>query len=270
MRYLKLSFEYIKKNFLYLLPLVLIPAILVGAGTEPCSMIQFFMDFNLEEYQTFGSIFLAQSEVTWWAVLGAVLILPIIIASLSGLCGVITRHMRYGIIGYDKLYRRVNYNFLPVLKISLVILVGLQLYAVVCTSLTLLWTTVIKDVTVALSLTIVTNLVLLVALFFCMVIAFFILPSMCVSGLSFRTAIAESAHIIKRKFFSILLAIVLPLIIPYIIMGVLAAFDLWWRRIINPFIYIFFFMYYISLMFTAYFDIEDIDREDIKDKFLID
>ncbi len=72
----------------------------------------------------------------------------------------------------------------------------------------------------------------------------------------------------KGKFFRMMFAVVIPMIIPYVVMATLAAFGFWWRRIINIFLFIYIFSYYITLMYTSYLDIEDIDREDLKNKYL--
>ena len=91
---------------------------------------------------------------------------------------------------------------------------------------------------------------------------------MSITGLNLRKAIAESITLLKGKFFRMLFAIVIPMIIPYILMAVFAAYGFWWRKIINIFLFVYIFSYYITLMYTTYLDIEDIDREDLKNKYL--
>ena len=91
---------------------------------------------------------------------------------------------------------------------------------------------------------------------------------MSVRGLNLRKAIAESVSLMKGKFFRMLFAVVVPMLIPYVVMAVLAVFDFWWRKIINIFLFVYVFSYYITLMYTSFMDIEDIDREDLKNKYL--
>ena len=39
-------------------------------------------------------------------------------------------------------------------------------------------------------------------------------------------------------------------------------------KLFNIFLFVYIFSYYITLMYTTYLDIEDIDREDLKNKYL--
>lgn len=270
MGYIKQSLIYYKKNLFYVLLLSLVPAIIIGGGTEPCSMLQFFINFPHGNYNTFGDIFLAQSELSWRSILIGIVIFPLFIASISAFAGMISRHFRYGILNFDNFARRINNNFLQVFLLSVMFLLLTQIYAIICTSITLVWVTTIGINTTSLALTIVTNLIfmaiVLVIFAFCSVA----LPIMSISGLGIKKALAESIRLVKPKIFKVIIAIVLPLIIPYTIMGVLAGFDFWWRKIINPFIFLFIIGYLMILMYIIYCDVADFDREDIKDKYFLE
>ena len=270
MGYIKQSLIYYKKNLLYVLLLSLVPAIIVGAGTEPCSMLQFFINFTDGNYKTFGDIFLAQSEVTWRSFLIGVLVFPLIIASISAFAGMISRHMRYGVLDFDNFTRRINNNFLQVFLLSIIFLVLTQIYAIICTSITLVWVTTIDVNTTSLALTIVTNLIFMAILLMIFAFCSVALPIMSISGLGIKKALAESIRLVKTKILKVIVAIVVPLIIPYTIMGVLAGFDFWWRKIINPFIFLFIIGYIMILMYIIYCDVADFDREDVKDKYVLE
>lgn len=268
MRYTRLAFQYLIKNFWYLALATLVPAVVMGLFTEPCSMIQLFANFNFVELATFGDVFTAISELNWWSLLAGVFAVPIFSVFFSIVCGLESKHMRWGILSGDGLPRRINNNFLPVFELIIVFLLAMELYALICSLFTFLWVKVVQKFAVKLALTIIFNVVIFLVMLCIMVMFSLTLPIMSVSGLSLRKALAGSVTLLKGKYFKMLFAVVVPMLIPYAAMGAMAAFDFKWRGIINIVIFIFIFSYYITLMYTTYFDIEDIDREDLKNKYL--
>lgn len=268
MRYIKLTAQYMYKNILYISLVMLVPSLIIGMLTEPCSMIKFFAEFNQNELVTFGDIFLTQSELNWKSLLIGLLLAPIVMIFISMLCGLESKHMRWGILSADGLWKRVNNNFLPVFKLSILFLLSMELYALICSAFTFLWVKVIRNAAASLAVTIVTNVLLGLVLFAVMLLLILALPIMSITGFNMRKALGESIVLLKGKFFKIVFAVVVPLIVPYIIMAVLASFGFWWRIFINTILYMFIIPYIITLMYVSYCDIADIDREDLKSKYL--
>lgn len=249
---------------------MLVPAVLTGIFTNPCTMLDFFIGFDVEKYNTFADIFFAQSEIRSWVplVIGLVIV-PIIIIFISLLCGVESKHMRWGILSFKEIPRRINNNIMPVFKLVLAFLLLMQLYAVVCTTITFMWIKIFKKYVTALTLTIITNVFLFILLLIVFATVSLMLPIMSITGLNMKKAFVESMMLVKGKFIKILFAILLPLVIPYTIMGVLSAyFNAWWLKIVNAVMYLFIYSYYITFMYVTYCDIADIDREDLKNKYL--
>lgn len=268
MRYARLSGQYLYKNFWYLALATLVPAVVMGLLTEPCTMIQLFANFDQTKFVSFGDVFFAISEVNWKSVVVGIFAVPIFSIFFSIVCGLESKHMRWGILSGQGLLKRVNNNFVPVFKLILVFIVMMELYAVICTLFTFLWVKAIKKAVVALTLTIIFNVIFFIVLLSSMVLLSLTLPIMSITGVNMRKAMARSTALLKGKFFKMLLAVVLPMLIPYAIMATLAAFGFWWRKIINIFLFVYIFSYLITLMYTTYLDIEDIDREDLKNKYL--
>ncbi|MDE6967975.1 MAG: hypothetical protein K2P12_04875 [Clostridia bacterium] len=268
MRFARLAFQYLRKNFWYLAIVTLIPSVILGLFTEPCSMIAFFAGFNQNQLVTFGDVFLSISELNWKTLVAGIFAVPIISVFLSMVCGLESKHMRWGILSREGLIKRVNNNFLPVFKLIIVFLLTMECYAVICSLFTFLWVKVIHKAAVALALTITFNVMFFIVMLFIMVLLSLTLPIMSITGLNLRKAIAESTTLLKGRFFRMLFAVVVPMLIPYAIMATLAVFGFWWRVFINVILLIFVFSYYITLMYTTYLDIEDIDREDLKNKYL--
>ena len=267
MRYMKLAFQYMTKNILFLLAVVIVPAILVGLTTEPSSMLMFFVGFTDADYTSFGQIFLAQSEMNWKSLLISVAVIPIVIAFISGACGMVARQMRYGVVELKDFHVRINNNFILICKTVFILIVVSQIYAVFCSAATFFWVKMFDDKLWALSLTIIFNS--LTMFIFIIVGSLFSLavPTMSITGLGMRSGLAESAKIIKGHFMKFLVAVFVPIAIPYTIICTLAAYDFWWRRFIYPVFFVFMFAYYISLLYATYCDIADVDREDLKNKY---
>ena len=268
MRFARLALQYLRKNFWYLALVTLIPSVVMGLLTEPCTMIQFFVEFDQTKLITFKDVFFSISELNWKSLLIGAAAVLIFSAFFSMLCGLESKHMRWGILPSEGLPKRINNNYLPVIKLILVFLFLMELYAVICSLFTFLWVKVIHKAAVALAMTIIFNVVLFLVMLSAMILLSLTLPVMSISGLTLRKAMAESVALMKGKFFRMMFAVVIPMIIPYVVMATLAAFGFWWRRIINIFLFIYIFSYYITLMYTSYLDIEDIDREDLKNKYL--
>ena len=268
MRFSRLALQYCHKNWWYLAIATLVPSVVMGLLTEPCTMIQLFANFNQAKLVTFGDVFFAISELNWKSVVAGIFAVPIFSIFFSMVCGLESKHMRWGILSGEGLSKRINNNFLPVFKLMLVFIFVMELYAVICSLFTFLWVKVARKAVVALGLTITVNVILFIVMLSAMILLSLTLPVMSITGVSLRKAIAESITLLKGKFFRMMFAVVVPMLIPYVIMAVLAAFGFWWRKIINIFLFIYVFSYYITLMYTTYLDIADIDREDLKNKYL--
>ena len=268
MRYIKLSLQYMTKNFLSLFAVLLVPSIILGLTTEPSSMVRFFVGFKDSNYDSFGQIFFDQSELKWRMLLISLLCIPLIIVFISGACGMVSRHMRLGVLDFKNFNRRINNNFILILKSVIVILIISQLYAVFCTSTTFLWVKVIPEINGALTMTIITNVLAMLTVVMLFAIFCLAIPTMSVTGLGLRRALAESMSMVKGHYIKMLFAIIFPMIIPYAALSALAAFDYWWRIIIYPFFFLLTFSYYISFLYVTYFDIADVDRDDLKNKYV--
>ncbi len=268
MRYIKLSLQYMFKNFFQLFLVVLIPSIIAGLVSEACSTVKFLAEFKEGNYQSFTSIYLAMGDYDWKNIVAGVLLLPVAVIMISGACGLVSRHMRLGIMNFNNFNRRINNNFLVVLKTIILLLVALQIYAIIISATTFLWVKLFATIQGAYVMTIISNVIMMISMVLFVSVFMLSVPTMSITGLNMRGAMAESMTMIKGNFLRILLAVVFPLVTVYAGMCVLAAFGIWWRWIIYPIGFIFILSYYISLMYSSYCDIADVDREDLKNKYL--
>ena len=108
MRFSRLALQYCHKNWWYLAIATLVPSVVMGLLTEPCTMIQLFANFNQAKLVTFGDVFFAISELNWKSVVAGIFAVPIFSIFFSIVCGLESKHMRWGILSGEGLSKRIN------------------------------------------------------------------------------------------------------------------------------------------------------------------
>ena len=79
MKFLKLSFDYIKKNFLLLLIFAIIPTIFFGFLLRPFNLFEFICDYSKINVKSFASLFNSLFNFNFWHILLVLLGLIILI-----------------------------------------------------------------------------------------------------------------------------------------------------------------------------------------------
>lgn len=269
MRYIKLSFGYIFHNFWWVLLLSLVPGIILGLFTEPTSIFKFLLNIDANIESGFSAIFSNVSELNWFSLLFGIILLPIFSVFISALCGIESRHMRLGIRDLKGYFKRVNNNILPVILMTIVLLLALQIMALLFSAFSYLWIKTISYIPLAIGLTVTTAVVFMLILLVLVSLLIIWLPTMSITGLNAKKALGTAFSNMRGKIFNVYLAVTLPLIPMFAIMCLMSAYDFRFAFLINIILYSFMVMYFVTLMYVAYCDINDIDREDKKDPFLI-
>lgn len=262
MRYVKLTLSYMWHNALYLLMFSLIPALLLGLLTNPANGADFLRDFSM--LNEFSDIFGSISELNWKSALIAIAVIPVILIFLSAMCGCISRHMRRGRYGFDKFFRRVNNNILYAFIILISLIIALQLVALFSSAFTIMWIKFFGNGRVGMALSAVTLIVLWGIFLMIASLCVVWLPTMTITGLNPIKALAESMRSSKGNYWKLFIAVLLPLV-PYFGVAIpLSFFEVTARQLVFVVLNLLLLPYYITLMYTAYCDINDIDREDLK------
>ncbi len=129
MRYTMQSTKYVLKNFIYLLPFAIIPAILLSISTDE-EAIYYVVKALLEgevETWTFVSIFRAISILNFAtpkSIVFGVISIVVIIPCVAMLMALMEKHMRIGKRTYHGLWRRLNNNLISTF-IGVVLLLAL-------------------------------------------------------------------------------------------------------------------------------------------------
>lgn len=265
MKYLKMSLNYSNSKFWYLLMISIIPAVLIAFVASPYATINFLCDYYNQDVSSFGTIYKTildiNTRIAWLGIVG-VFVIPF---SISILMGAIDRHMRMGefSLGFDRILSRVNFNFMTSLKFSIVALIIYELnlffQAIFFYAMASLFVP-----KVALILNIVWYVIMFIIMLFAFSLIILWVPTMLHTGLNSIPAFSLSVRQISKYLPSIALILSLP-ILPMILFMVLdSLLNLKIGILLDSVVLATMFVYYAILMYTIFYDINGIEREDLK------
>lgn len=264
MKYAKLSFNYIFKNFLYIFLLGLVPMAYVGGLISPFKTFEFMTNYANITVNSFGDVFYALIDFQIVPIILAVLGIAVLSIFVSLCIGQMENHMRSGKLNYKSMFQYLNNNILVVmlnLFICLVIWFVLQfllsgliiLLHLVCSGMGNQPTT----------LNIILAIILCVLKFVLFIgitsIMFITIPNMLISGYPTKQAIANSIKLVNKNMFGYLLAMLLPFAIIIPLACVLKGNLTYITNVLGTLIL---FMYYTALSMTSYFDLSGMNRYD--------
>ncbi len=271
MSYSKMSFDFIRRNFLRSMGVMLIPTVLLGILLQPMNIVEIIVSIGKKEetYHSFIDIYRKINGYTGaWRFSFIVITIVLSIIFLSLLSGFIRQKMRYGLDSRGKwsmIGSHLNDNFVPVLKYLLLLFLSLEVLAVLLS--TFLYTTIkIFDNALPMCL-ILSFLFLLIELLF-LAMSLLTVPNMTMKGFGLFKAFGHSVYSLNSKiirvFFSIIwvavlmcLPIVILIIFPFKGASILLA--------LFSFLFYWTLASYIGvLVYVVYFDVEELEREDLK------
>jgi len=271
MSYSRMTLAYMGRNFLKSMGLMLIPTLIFGIFIQPLSMLEVIVSIGRKEqtYNSFLEIFkkINGFDHMWkFVFLAIALLLALVIISLES--GYNRQNMRYGSVSrgiWKNAWTYLNDNFLSVFKYSIVILISLEVVAILMS--TFLYTT-IKLFRNALPMCIIVALLFILLEIYFIAVTILAIPNMTMKGFGLFKAIGQSIYSLSAKsiklFFSVLWVaalLVLPMIFLIIfpfngVKYLLAVFSVlfYWIMI----------SYSCALTYVVYFDVEELEREDLK------
>lgn len=120
MNYIKDVLNYYLKNFIYILVITIIPAVILGLIANPFALAEFLANYPSYKITTFGDLFFAVYNLGWIDVLWIVLSLIILVVYLSIMLGFIESHFRTGNPSLVNSLK-INLNALSVIKTAIVL-----------------------------------------------------------------------------------------------------------------------------------------------------
>lgn len=271
MNYIKLSFQYIKHNFWSTILYAIIPAAMFALFTNPCSIFEFSVKFDPQQINGFFDVYVQMNEGTknWKTLLWVIASIIVSILLFSALIGNMQYKMRFGEnrkIGFKSFFKKVNNNSLAVCFCMLVICLTNLLFGLINTAFAYFY--IKRVVKIATVLMMITYVSLFVVLLFIACFGLIVLPLMTIKGYGIRLAVAESSRLIAHNFGKCFVALLLPVLIFLVPIMALSIKEftgyIYVKTAVTFLLNAFIFTYFITLMYTMYFELEDVEREDLK------
>lgn len=267
---MKTTFGYLKQNFWRMLAYCILPALVLGLISSPVSLIRLLFSEQLDNSVSFSEVFLAGTDLNKPYKIGVMILAFLLYAFCASACvGSVQHKMRYGHFykfSAHNLFRLVNNNFLPVAKGMIVLMLLMELLGIVTTVFVFFWSKVvtIKAATVALC---AITVILFVGLFlFVAAMLILTIPNMTMRGFGLFKSIKLSWTASINKAGKLLPAVTLPVIIAYVPLVIVNAFDIMvLTQVLDVLFYVFALMYYHVLMYVIFFDVENVETADINE-----
>ena len=274
MIYVSKTFSYMRKSFWLLALISLVPALLLGLFVRPMGFISFVPDYASTTVTSYADIaWLIFDRYATVYVYPIVLIFVTLVICMSLALSVIEKHFRTGRLMFKAPLQDINSSLFPTLKMLSVITAAYLLYKFILSGLVTLLHFLISGSGAPNTVTIVIVAVVVVALFFLMM--FFAVPVllwtplMLTFGYSFADAFIAASRMASKAFWKLFLALVLPFVAVILVQCVLELLPLHIAALkaVAAVMYLFVIMYMSALMMVAMFDLTELERRDVKDKY---
>lgn len=264
MKYIKLSFKYLFKNFLYIFLLAVIPAVFLGTLTSPFKIFEFMTNYKDITVNDFGSIFSGLFDVKFLPIFFGLIGLVILAIFVSLAIGQMENHMRSGKINYKSMFQYVNNNILVVLVNIFITLIIWFMLQFLLSAILFLLHLIISGLGNTPNVANIILAVLLCALkfvLFIQVVSIMLIniPNMLISGYPIKQAISNSIKLLNKNNFQFLLAMFLPFVI---IIPLACLLKGGWCYLTDILGVLIIFLHYTTLCMTSYFELSGTPRYD--------
>ena len=263
MNTLKSIIKYLFSKFLYLILIIGLPSIFAGFTMTGKGIFDLIMHFNEYNFTGFSNVYMTVlSRNPNWLYLQPIAFLFLALG-LSLLYATIDSHMRMGDFSIRNIVRKLDYNFIPSFKFVFSLAVTDHLIMLLVSSLTYLYYRVIGG-RVAWTLTIVT--IFLLGLAFMAIVTWLLLwlPTMLHTGLRDSRSFVMASKQIGPVFIKTMSTLLIPTL-PYVLFMLLnSAFNWGVAPVFDILFSIFFGVWSVVTMNTVYYDLNNIEREDLK------
>lgn len=269
MRYTRQAIKYVFKNFFYLIPFVVVPALLLSLSTDEKAMSSFLRTFFSGDLHgwTFAEIFRTISVLnfsSWKSILAGVGFLIAIIFFVAFLMAFLEKHMRIGKRSYVGVFSKLNDNLISTCGYGTLLLAIYEFWSLIASAL-LFFISRINAVIMAYVFSALAFLAMCIILLAVINLIYLWLPCMQITGFKAKEALYYSNNLntpVKRR---IVAGQLLFLFIAYSLIFLCAWFavSFVWFTVLTTILYSFLIMLYCVRMQIVYFDRDNIDRADL-------
>lgn len=271
MKYSNMTLSYMRHNFLRTMGATFIPTLLLGIFLNPFNVIEIIVSIGKKE-DTYNSFLDIYGKINGYTGIlrFSVIIIAILIAiiCLSILSGLVRQKMRYGLDNKGKwsmIGSHLNDNFLPVLKYIILLFVSLEALAMLLS--TFLYTT-IHVIGNALPMCLILAFVFFLIEIFFVSASLLTVPNMTMKGYGLFKAFGHSIYSLSAKMFKVfgsILWVVLVMSVPMIALILFPFKGGNYLLLLCSFLFYWILASYIGvLVYAVYFDVEELEREDLK------
>lgn len=281
-KYFRMTFAYMKTNWVSVLLHALFPALLYAYFINPTSSFDYIMTEistldPARAIDVFATINDGSKWSNWQYIVFYLVVLFGTLVVFSSFIGNIQNRMRYGKTiypGISGVFKRTNENIFATIRAGIFLVASMELFALV---MSVIIYCVIKMTAIAALRIILVCLfaaILIIGLFYGCAWLSCALPNMTLRNEGLFKSISRSMVMVKEKQIKVFLCFIIPIIISYIPLLVCAAFDIVYDHLVLSIVryivifvfYLFSFAYYIILMYVVFFDVNEIEREDLNEE----
>ena len=269
MKYTVQAVKYVARNFIYLFPFAILPAIFLAISLDEValnSVLSSFFSGEIKDW-TFFNLFCSISVLNfgnWKSIVSGIVGIIVFIPSVAFLMALLEKHFRIGKRTYNGLWSKLNDNLLSTAGYGLQLLAIYEVWSLLTASV--LFITTLFDVAVAYVLAIVVFLVAHVLLVYLIGMIYLWRPCMQITGFKPLEALHYSYHLASPIKWKISFAQSLFLIFAEALTGLCALFVPFEIVIFMPIatlLYLIMIMIFCVRMQIAYFDRDAIERADL-------
>ncbi len=269
MKYTIQSGKYVLKNFLYLFPFVILPAIFLAISTDEAaitSVVEAIFEGDIEAW-TFSEIFRSVSVLnfaSWQAIVFGLVGIIVIVPCVALLLAFLEKHMRIGKRTFNGLFGKLNDNFVSTCG-SVFLLLGIyELWSLLLAAF-LFFVSRIAITVVAYALAAVVFFAFHVLLMLAISTFYLWTPCMQITGFRAFEALNYSYHLMGEIKGRIVVAQFFALVLVEGILCVCAMYipTFFVFDVITALLYAALIMFYCVRMQIVYFDRDHIERADI-------
>ncbi len=278
-KYVKSTFTFVKNNWVSVFLHVLIPAVLYTIFVNPTSSFDYIMkEISTMDMNNIFDIFIRINDGSrwnsWQYVVFYFALIVITLTIFGSYIGKIQNKMKYGrplYTGIKGVFKRTNENLWAAARAGIVMILFMELFAIAMSIVLFFAVKVTHIAALRIMIVLLAGLILIAGSFYGLAWVSCALPGMTMRRQGLFKAISESTRMVGNKSGIIYLDLILPLVITYIPVLVVSGFDvvydhviLYIFKLVTSFIfYGINFMYFIPYMYCLFFDLNDIEREDL-------
>ncbi len=270
MRYTLQSCKYALKNFLYIVPFAVIPALFLSLSTDQQALgfiLEHFFAGTLQEWN-YVNLFRAASILNFASLrsigFGLVGIIAMV-ACISMMMALMEKHMRFGKRTFNGIFSKLNDNLIPTGGYTLLVLVMYEVWGVITAALLF----VVSRISIVWLAYVLISLVMILmhfGLLYGINLIYLWLPCMQITGFPAAEALQYSNQLSKPVKWRILISQTFFLFVVETLIFLCALFAVEWIAftIISTALFTLLIIVYCVRMQIVYFDLDGIERKDLK------